>query len=134
MLNRIRTSGYWITKWRAAVKSILAKCITCKKINNLTFEYPKPNDYYGDKVNYIKPFYDTGINFTGHFNLKLGDKIKKMFILVFTCLNVRAVNGYVMRAIFVSVLRFINLHSIPDKVYSDNASKIGIVLALFRLE
>ena len=91
-LNRIRTSGYWITKGRATVKSILAKCITCKKINSLAFKYPKPTDYYGDKVNIIKPFYNTGIDFTGHFNVKLGDKIQKMYILVFTCLNVRAIH------------------------------------------
>ena len=72
-LNMIRTSGYWITKGRATVKSILAKCIACKKINSLAFKYPKPTDYYGDKVNIIKPFYNTGIDFTGHFNVKLGD-------------------------------------------------------------
>ena len=36
-LNNVRTGGFWIPKMRQVVKSILSKCIICRKFNSLSF-------------------------------------------------------------------------------------------------
>ena len=37
--NSVRTGGFWIPKMRQVVKSILSKCIICRKFNSLSFRF-----------------------------------------------------------------------------------------------
>jgi len=122
----VRKGGFWITKGRAAVRSVLSRCIECKKINAHPFKYPKPNDYVKDKVDFVTPFFHCGIDFTGHFWVKIDDVSRKMYLLVFTCLNVRAVHLELLadmscRSFLLAFIRFCNVHGMPSAVYSDNA-------------
>jgi hypothetical protein len=126
-LNAIRNAGFWIPKGRATVKSIISKCILCKKLNSLSFKYPKVTDFVADRVNFTKPFQHTGVDYTGHIYVKYGDKVVKMYILIFTCLNVRAIHLELLPSLSTSdflmaFVRFTNLHCIPNNLYSDNAS------------
>ena len=96
-------------------------------MNSLPFAYPKPNSYINEKVNFVKPFKYVGIDFTGNFPVKLGEKRVKMYILIFSCLNTRAVHLELLpsmdcKGFLLSFIRFTNAHSIPSSVYSDNAS------------
>lgn len=91
-LNYVRKRGFWIAQGRNTVKLILAKCTSCRKINSHAFEYPKMTNYAYDRVNFVRPFLYTGIDFTGHIFVKFGDQIVKMYILVFTCLNIRPIH------------------------------------------
>ena len=57
---------------------------------------------------------------------ELSEKSVKMFVLVFTCLNVRAVHFELLpdmssRSFVLAFQRFCNLYSIPEYLYSDNA-------------
>ena len=126
-LNFIRKSGWWITKGRSFVKSILNKCITCKKINSPAFRYPKPTDFIRDRVSFNNPYQFTGIDFTGHVFIKHNGSLIKMYILLFTCLNIRSVHLELVPSMsckdfLLAFIRFCNLHTIPDTIYSDNAS------------
>ena len=92
-LNTLRTSGFWIPRMRQVVKRILGLCMICKKFNNLAFRYPKMTNLPKHRVNFIKPFQHTGVDFTGHLWVKNeSEENVKMYILIFTCLNVRAVH------------------------------------------
>ena len=91
-LSLIRNSGYWIPHGRNKVKSLVSKCITCKKINACAFKYPKPRDLPASRVNFIRPYENTGLDYTGHIFLKLGNETVKMYILLFTCLHVRCIH------------------------------------------
>ena len=92
-LNYLRELGYWVPKGRIAVKTVLGNCQICK-YNALAFKYPKFTDMPKHHMNLVKPFRHVGVDFTGHFWVKdeMSDKSIKMFILVFTCLNIRAVH------------------------------------------
>lgn len=126
-LNCVRKGGYWIPQGRNTIKYIIAKCISCQKINSHAFKYPKMTNYIADKVNFVRPYLYTGIDFTGHIFVKLGDKIVKMYLLVFTCLNVRAIHLELLPSMscldfLLALTRFSNMYGIPDAIYSDNAS------------
>jgi hypothetical protein len=126
-LNAIRNAGFWIPKGRATVKSILSKCVLCKKLNSFSFKYPKVTDFVADRVNFVKPFQHTGVDFTGHLYVKYGNAVIKMYVLIFTCLNIRAIHLELLPSMSTSdflmaFVRFTNVHGIPNNLYSDNAN------------
>ena len=137
-LNYLRGQGFWVAKGRAAVKTEISNCITCKKYNALAFRYPKFTDMPKHHMNFVKPFLHVGVDYTGHFWVKdenTGESIK-MFILVFTCLNIRAVHFELLpdmsaKNFLLAFQRFCNTYTIPQYLYSDNArqfTKGGCIL------
>jgi len=126
-LAAVRKQGWWVPKGRSTVRSVLSHCVVCKKLNAYSFRYPKPGPYIADKVNFVKPFESTGIDFTGHLYTKIKGVLHKVYLLVFTCLSIRAIHIEVVPDMTCSnflfaFIRFCNIHLIPNSVYSDNAS------------
>ena len=79
-------------------------------------------------MNLIKPFNHIGVDYTGHFWVK--DEVSggtvKMFVLIFTCLNIRAVHFELLPDMstwnfVLAFKRFYNMYSLPQILYSDNA-------------
>ena len=129
-LNYLREQGYWVPKGRAAVKTVLNDCLTCKKFNALAYKYPKFTDMPKHHMNLVKPFQHVGVDYTGHVwvNDEISGKSTKMFILVFTCLNIRAVHFELLpdlssKNFILAFQRFCNLYTIPQYLYSDNAKQ-----------
>ena len=125
-LNKVRLSGFWIPKARQAVKTNLSQCILCKKFNNLAFKYPKVTNLPKHRVNLVKPYLHTGIDYTGHVWVQTDSGVSKMYMLVFTCLNIRAVHIELIpdmstHAFILAFIRFTNIYGIPSHIYSDNA-------------
>ena len=89
-INKIRLLGFWITKPFQSVKVIFKNCITCQKYNSLSFRYPRVTNLPKHRVNLIRPYLNTGIDFTGHIYVKEGGTERRFYMLVFTCLNIRA--------------------------------------------
>ena len=112
---------------RQVVKSILSKCIICRKFNSLSFCYPRMTNLPKHRVNLVKPFQHTGVDFTGHLWVKNEEgEVVKMYILLFTCLNVRAVHIELVpdmstHQFVLAFSRFTNVYGIPSHLYSDNA-------------
>ena len=126
-LNYLRNQGYWIVRGRHSVNSVLKDCVTCKKINVRAFKYPKPSDLTGDRVNFQSPFDITGIDFTGHVNVKFDDTVTKMYLLVFTCMQIRAIHIELVPnmsslSVLLAFIIFCNFYRLPSTVYSDNAN------------
>ena len=69
-MNTVRSNGFWIPKMRQCIKNVLSNCITCKKFNNLSYRYPKMTNLPKHRVNFIKPFMYTRVDFTGHLFVK----------------------------------------------------------------
>ena len=125
-LGVIRRSGFWIPQGRVVVKAAIKHCVICRKVNNTSFKYPKPNDFVEDRVKFIRPFSHVGIDFTGNFLVKFGEKFTKMYILVFTCYNTRAIHlellpNMTCQQFVLSFIRFYNMYN-PTVLYSDNQS------------
>lgn len=71
-------------------------------------------------------FRNTGVNFTGHLWVKEGTMKRKMNLILFTCLNVRAVHIEVVPdmsvlSFFQALVQFTSLYGIPKALYNDNA-------------
>ena len=127
-LNFLREQGFWIPKGLVAVKTEISNCTVCRKCNALAYKYPKVVGMPKHRTNLVKPFNHLGIYFTGHFLVKdeLSGGTVEMFVLIFICLNVRAVHFELLpdmstRNFVLAFLRFCNMYSIPQYLYSDNA-------------
>lgn len=125
-LNKIRLSGFWIPRARQAVKKVISRCVLCQKFNNLAFKYPKVTNLPKHRVNLVKPFLHTGIDYTGHVWVKGDEGVSKMYMLIFTCLNIRAVHIELVKdmsthSFVLALIRFTNIYGIPSHIYSDNA-------------
>ena len=78
------------------------------------------------RVNLVKPFQHTGVDFTGHLWVINEGEVVKMYILLFTCLNVRAVHielvpDMATHQFVLAFTRFTNVYGIPSHLYSDDA-------------
>lgn len=125
-LTKVRMSGFWIPRIRQAVKNVLSSCPMCKKFNSLSFKYPKVTNLPKHRVNFIKPYQHVGIDYTGSIFVKDSKGFKKMYLLIFTCLNVRAVHIELVpdmntNTLVLAIIRFTNIYGIPTHIYSDNA-------------
>ena len=127
-LRKIRMSGFWIPQARQVVKTQLQnECYLCKRFNNLAYKYPKVTNLPKHRVNLIKPFQNTGIDYTGHVFVKDStNKCHKMYMLIFTCLEIRAVHIELVPnmsapAFVQALVRFSSLYGVPTHIYSDNA-------------
>ena len=126
-LNALRQGGFWIPRARQAVFTELKTCPKCKWINSKAFKYPSPTALPVDRVNLVHPFHTIGIDYTGHFFTYDDNEVEsKQYILIFTCMNTRAIHLEVLPNMTVSAfvmafIRFTNRYGIPKVVYSDNA-------------
>ena len=126
-INYLRNSGWWIPKIGHIVYKTLKSCAVCRLINSKPFKKPNVPSLPSEKVNFIRPFYTVGIDYTGYFNCldTMGNKIKT-YLLIFTCYNTRAihlevVNSMTVEDFVLGFIRFSNRYGIPATIYSDNA-------------
>ena len=124
-------------KGRSLINSVLKSCYVCKRINSQPFRYPSRTEFIRDKVNFVTPFKYTGIDLTGHLYVKLGTDVVKMYIIIYTCLNVRAIHldllpNMTTEAILMSFVRFSNVHGLASIIYSDNANYFKKALTMLK--
>lgn len=127
-LQSLRTKGYWIPKARQCVKKTISMCMVCKKFNSFSFQYPKFTNMPKHHMNLVKPYMHVGLDYTGHIWVSetTTSKMTKMYILIFTCLNVRAIHLELIPDMsscnfLLAYQRFCNLYTTPSYIYSDNA-------------
>lgn len=127
-LTNIRLKGFWITSARTTIKRVLSDCIVCKKFNNFAFQYPRFTNFSKAQVDLFRPFRHVGIDFTKHWWVKVkgSSSSQKMFILIYTCMHVRAiyldlVPDMTTQSFVQSFQRFVAKFGVPDVIYSDNA-------------
>ena len=127
-LNFLRTRGFWVPKGRQTVKKMTSKCFLCNKYNDFSFRYSKMTKMPKSHLNLIKSGQHTGFDYTE--NVAVQDHVTgamiKMYILIFTCLNIRAVHLELIpemstSSFLLSFKRFCNCYDIPIHIYSGNA-------------
>ena len=125
-LTKLRNSGFWIPKARQSIKKVLSECYVCKKFNSFSFRYPKVCNLPRSRVNFIRAFREVGIDYTGHIWVQSGEGSIKFYLLVFTCLHIRAIHIEIVdsmstKSFIQALIRFINSYGVPSCIYSDNA-------------
>ena len=126
VLARLRAQ-YWILSVRAEVRSVLKKCVSCKRrqarvVTQLMSDLPEDRITPGDP-----PFTNVGVDFFGPFVVKIGRRQEKRYGVIFTCLTVRAVHIEVASSLstdsFINALRrFISRRGPVRTMRSDNGT------------
>jgi len=116
---------YWILKARKTIKSVLAKCIKCRKLNAkpvVTETAPLPLDRIAD----VEVFQNVGVDLAGPFYLRSTTE-KKVWMVIFTCAVYRAVHLDLVDKLstpsFIKCLgSFVERYGRPAVIYSDNGT------------
>ncbi|XP_063383320.1 uncharacterized protein LOC134669601 [Cydia fagiglandana] len=119
---------YWITGGYNTVKRELLKCVTCRKQ-----EGKKQVQLMGDlpaaRCNPAKPFYHTGVDYTGAVDIKAskgrGARTLKGYIAIFICMVTKAVHlelvtDLTSSAFLAALRRMAARRGAPAHMYSDN--------------
>lgn len=128
VLSLIRQK-YWVIHGLKTVKSVISKCIDCKK------RQPRPEiqqmgQLPAERLTPGKPpFTFVGVDFYGPMLVKSGRKHLKRYGCLFTCMTTRAVHIEITHSLdtdsFICALqRFISRRGCPDSIYSDNGSNL----------
>ena len=106
---------------------IRSHCSECKKLRGsvaLQQMAPLPSRRVGSK---LRAFENVGLDFAGPFELKVGrgKARKKVWILVLTCMVIRAVHfevtgGLDTTCVVNPISRFCDIRGVPDSITSDN--------------
>lgn len=135
-LLSILREKYWILGGRRTLRSVISRCIVCKRQSGKSFVVdspPLPRDRVRDAV----PFEVTGVDFAGPLYLNTG---KKVWVCLFTCAVYRAVHLEMTTSLstvaFMKVLRrFVARRGRPKTIYSDRGTNfIGTENAFSRLD
>ena len=124
--SRLKNS-YFIIGLEKCLQNIRAECLFCKKKKTIPYEQRMANlpSYRFEEP--LHAFSKTGLDFAGPYEIKVGKRIArpKIYILVFTCLQVRAVHLEVTesmdtRAFTNALTRFVAIRGMPTDILSDN--------------
>ena len=69
-LTQLRENGYWLPAGRHTIKETLKNCLVCIKLNSLHLGYPKMTNLPKERLELIKPFLHTDIDYTSHLYAK----------------------------------------------------------------
>ncbi|XP_065062963.1 uncharacterized protein LOC135689604 [Rhopilema esculentum] len=127
-LNLLRQK-YWIPRARELVKSIVRKCITCRKLEGLPYSTVFCPDLPRMRVDDQPPFANTGLDFAGPLTVASkgnNDGEEKFYVCLFTCMSTRAVHLELVESLNVESFlrafrRFAARRGLPSLLVSDNA-------------
>ena len=127
-LTEIR-SEYWITKGRQIVKTLLSKCVICKKLIGKAYDSPDSPPLPPFRVSEDMAFSQIAVDFAGPLYVKdiytKSTTMNKCYIALFTCTSTRAVHLELVPDLhansFIRALnRFIGRRGVPSHIVSDN--------------
>ena len=128
-LIAIARQNFWIIKGLSLAKQVARTCMECRK------RFAKPcsqlmADLPAERLEADKPpFTNTGVDYFGPLEVKLGRSRVKRYGVIFTCLVSRAVHLEVAHSLttdsFLGVLsRFIARRGKPSVIFSDNGTNL----------
>ena len=128
-LNQLRNE-YWICRGRQVVRSIIRKCVICKRVQGKPGKGPPPPDLPAYRLSSDFAFMKIGIDFAGALHVKniYGDsnEMHKAYICLITCastrnLHLELVPDLTAGALVRCLKRFMARRGTLHTVVSDNA-------------
>ena len=83
---------YWIPQGRVEVKSVLSKCVVCRKQEGPSFQLLSMPPWPTERVSRSSPFQFVGLDYMGPIYVRHESELRKTWICLFTCLTVRAIH------------------------------------------
>ena len=115
---------YWIPQGRATIKAVIYQCGVCRKCNCGPHKMPKLADWSKEKISKATPFMYTGLDYIGPFYVK--ENKEKVWICIFTCVTVRAVDDMTAEQFLMTLRRFISRRNTPHTIILDNAPQFKL--------
>ena len=118
---------YWIPSGRQRVRSLLRKCVICRKTTGKAYTTPDPPPLVKCRVNKTQSFEVTGVDFTSALYVRGREGELKVYICLFTCAVSRAIHLEIVLELSLECFlqafrRFVSQRSLPRLLLSDNAS------------
>ncbi|TWW59233.1 hypothetical protein D4764_06G0007630 [Takifugu flavidus] len=118
---------YWVLRGRQAVKHIQRTCTECKKWRGKP-TVPLMADLPAARLRLFKlPFYSTGVDCFGTYQVKVGRRNEKRWGLIFKCLTTKCVHLDLINSLdtddfLLALRRFIARRGTPSEIYSDQGT------------
>ena len=125
-INSIRQEAYGF-RLSVYIKRIISQCRICMRFRAHPYRYPLQPVLPLQRAMIDRPFAATGVDYAGPFYVKDGQKDKKVWLCLFTCLMSRAVYLTIIEDLrsttFLSALKELSARrSQPKMLLSDNAT------------
>lgn len=124
---------YWVIGGRRVIKSVVKKCVICRKQESKKIEVPSPA-LPVDRVRTASAFEVVGVDLAGPLYLK--DNVKA-WICLFTCGVVRAIHLELLPSLstedfILGLRRFIARRGRPARIYCDQGTNFRGAQVLFK--
>lgn len=118
---------FWIIQARSLVRSVLRRCIVCRRHNESTMKQIMADLPKERLTPYEPPFTFTGVDVFGPFTVKRGRTTQKIYGCLFVCFNSRAIHIEDLSSLetdsFINGLRrFFSNRGFPKQIWSDNGT------------
>ena len=118
---------YWIPSGRQRVRSLLRKCVTCKKVAGKPYAAPDPPPLVKDQLNASCPFEVTGVDYTGALYVHTNSGEQRVYICLFTCavsrtIHLEIVCDLTLQCFLQAFRRFVSRRSLSRLMLLDNIS------------
>ena len=125
-INEVRSCGYWIIGISNQARSIIAKCVNCRRFRGKPMEQ-KMADLPFDRLEPAPPFTYAAVDMFGPFVVKERRSNIKRYVGLFTCLTSRAVHlestaSLDTDAFILMLRRFIARRGNVRSIRSDNGT------------
>ena len=118
---------FWIVKGRSLTKTIIYRCVTCRRFEGAPYAAPPPPSLPVFRVKEDPAFTYTGVDFAGPIFIRVegATKSNKEWICLFSCLVTRAIHLDIVSDLstetFIRCLKiFASRRGMPQKFISDN--------------
>ena len=126
VVNELRQK-FCIPRLRTTIKKVIASCQLCKNLRSTPKApqmgmLPRARTESG-----VTPFSYTGIDLMGPFEVIIGRKNHKYWVVIFTCLTIRAIHLELVASLstddfIMSFRNFVNIRIKPKQCYCDNGT------------
>lgn len=132
-LLAILRERYWVIGGRRVIKSVVTKCVICRKHESKKIEAPSPS-LPVDRVRAASAFEVVGVDLAGPLFLRDN---KKAWICLFTCGVVRAIHLELLPSLstedfILGLRRFIARRGRPARIYCDQGTNFRGAHNLFK--
>ena len=126
-LHSLLQSSFWIVNAREVIAKQLSRCIKCFRHKPVESR-PLMGDLPRSRVDPVSPFYKTGVDYGGPYNLLMArtrkPKVYKGYICLFVCfatkaIHLEAVSDLTTDAFLAALRRFVARRGSVREIYSD---------------
>lgn len=140
LLFSLIVQRFWILGLRNLIKSIVDGCVVCFRANPKN-QFPQMAPLPSFRVQPSPPFYKTGLDYCGFFNVKVHfsrfARVMPVYVCVFVCMSTKAVHlesvcDLSTNAFIGALHRFVARRGLAAHIYCDQASNFKGAVNLFQ--